>query len=87
VGSVVFEYEQPARRAKAISLLIDICQVRIFGRLPGAHAARQLTSSPLAAHYDQASLRLNNYNTVFALLAGLNNTAVSRLKLTWEVRS
>jgi hypothetical protein len=28
VGSVVFEYEQPSRRAKAIALLIDICQVR-----------------------------------------------------------
>jgi hypothetical protein len=34
VGSVVFEYEQPARRAKAISLLIDICQVRIFPNSP-----------------------------------------------------
>lgn len=27
---------------------------------------------------------MKNFNSLFALLAGLNNTAVSRLKLSWE---
>jgi len=27
---------------------------------------------------------MKNFNGVFSLLAGLNNTAVSRLKLSWE---
>eukprot|EP01087_Luapelamoeba_hula_P015539 TRINITY_DN4655_c0_g3_i1.p1 TRINITY_DN4655_c0_g3~~TRINITY_DN4655_c0_g3_i1.p1 ORF type:complete len:1531 (+),score=276.09 TRINITY_DN4655_c0_g3_i1:246-4838(+) len=36
----------------------------------------------------QASLKMNNFNTLIAILAAFNNTAVSRLKLSWEkVRS
>ena len=35
----------------------------------------------------EALLRLNNYNSLFAVLGGLNNPGVNRLAQSWEVRS
>lgn len=32
----------------------------------------------------EALLRLNNYNSLFAVLGGLNNPGVNRLALSWE---
>ena len=43
--------------------------------------------SPVCAHDGQECLELRNYSSLMAIVSGLQNAAIDRLKHSWNVRS
>ena len=77
VPAEILKYETPQLRAHTIMQFIRICKVRTINML--------LNNISNTTPKTQCCKKMNSFNSVFAIIGGLNHATISRLKLTWEV--